>query len=104
MRSCNPCRANWLDGMMVNGKCPKCGRNTQEITTVTPLGMLMDEFSMDIDWPAIERERRFYRLLDRLENIARVNRWEWPRKLWIDARQLYYKCERIAAKFRFPYI
>ena len=33
---------NWLDWMVEGGGCPHCGRAVQEITTVTPLGKLMD--------------------------------------------------------------
>ncbi len=33
---------NWLDWMVEDGKCPHCGGPVTEITTVTPLGRLMD--------------------------------------------------------------
>lgn len=35
---------NWLDWMVTDGKCPHCGGPTTEITTVTPLGRMMDGF------------------------------------------------------------
>lgn len=52
MKNCaGPCTGheggcNWLDGMLADGRCPHCGGPVTEITTVTPLGRLMDAMSL----------------------------------------------------------
>lgn len=46
MKYCKTCDGNFLEGMIVDGKCPKGHTDLSDITTVTPLGIMMDEMSI----------------------------------------------------------
>lgn len=53
MKYCEPCGANWLDGMVRDDKCPCCAAEVSEITTVTQYGIIMDELSKDTPWKRV---------------------------------------------------